>query len=82
MMPMPSSLPIPKLGLTFKDLVDVIQTCSLIRSERLELGGLRKTITTRLRLSNPVLSLKVSRLDSKQMDALYNYVQNAREAPR
>jgi hypothetical protein len=81
MMPMPSSLPIPVLGLTLVELVNVIHTCGDIRAEEVGLVGLRKTIAARLRLTHPLLSLKVSQLDREQLDALGDYLKGTREPP-
>jgi hypothetical protein len=71
---MPASLPIPRLGLTFQELVDIVQACGGMRMEGRRPSTFRHTLAARLRPSHPLLSFKVGRLSLGQMDALCSYL--------
>jgi hypothetical protein len=71
---MPASLPISGFGLTFPEVVDIVQVCQGLRLGEWSPSSFRRTLTARLRISHPLLAFKIDRCDLGQMEQLCSYL--------
>jgi hypothetical protein len=74
---MPSPSPIPRLGLTLDDVVDLLSTGPPLGWGRVAPPDFQRLLVGHLRGPAPLLSLKVRHLGREEVDQVFRYLREA-----